>query len=154
MHWTRALNCSKNHSYQIVMQQHVSFFDPDRDGVIRPSDTFAGFRKLGFGILFSLIAMIFIHLNFAYPTQESWVPDPRMLIYVQRIHKNKHGSDTGSYDKEGKFSPDHFEDMFTRYADGREYLTAWGMLKLWNGQKCLKGPIGMGAAFFECKYYS
>jgi peroxygenase len=133
------------------MQQHVAFFDADRDGIIWPSDTFKGFCRLGFGILFSLLGSLFIHLNFAYPTQESWVPDPRMLIHVRRIHKNKHGSDTGSYDKEGKFSPEHFEGIFARYADGRDYLTAWDTLKVWNGQKCIMGPIGLGAAFFECK---
>jgi peroxygenase len=72
-------------------------------------------------------------------------------VYVHNIHKNKHGSDTGTYDTEGRFIPQKFEDIFSKYSDGRDYITIWDMLKLMKGQRCIADPIGWGGAFFECE---
>jgi len=148
-HGTMQGDWAAKHRHQTVLQQHCDFFDADGDGIIWPSDTFRGFRKLGFGVVLSLLAMVVIHVNFAYPTQRSWVPDPRLLVHVDRIHKNKHGSDSGVYDGEGRFVPQHFENIFAKYADGRDYVTGWDIVNLWNGNKMLVDPIGWGAAFFE-----
>jgi len=140
---------AKKHSDQTVLQQHCDFFDSDRDGIIWPMDTFRGFQKLGFGIILSLLAMTIIHSNFPYFTQDSWIPDPRLLIHVKNIHKDKHGSDSNTYDHQGRFVPQHFEDMFTKYAQGRDYFTFWDLVHMWNGQRCIVDPIGWGGAFFE-----
>jgi hypothetical protein len=50
-----------------------------------------GFRDLGFSVLFSLLAMIIINVNFSYPTRLafSWLPDPWFRVYVNSIHKAK-----------------------------------------------------------------
>lgn len=123
----------------------------DKDGVIYPTDTFWGFHKLGFGIFLSLISVFIIHGNFSYPTLHGYLPDPLFRIYVQNIHKDKHGSDTNTYDTEGRFNPQKFEDMFAKYAGGRDYMTIWDVLAMLKGQRLVADPIGWGGAFFECE---
>jgi peroxygenase len=133
-----------------VLQQHCNFFDADHDGVIWPTDTLVGFHKLGFGILLSLVAVVVIHSNFSYPTLPTFLPDPFFRIYVDNIHKDKHGSDTGTYDNEGRFIPQKFEDIFSKYSTGEESLTFWEAMNLLKGQRCIMDPVGWGGAFFEC----
>ncbi|KAL3595444.1 hypothetical protein FPOAC2_09777 [Fusarium poae] len=137
------------HRDQTVLQQHCDFFDKDHDGVIWPLDTFRGFYQLGYGIILSIISVLVIHGNFSYPTQSSLLPDPFFRIYIDNIHKDKHGSDTGTYDTEGRFIPQKFEDMFSKYAEGRDYLTIWDVISLMKGQRLIADPIGWGGAFFE-----
>lgn len=76
---------------QTVLQQHVLFWDRDGDGVIYPYDTYVGFRELGFNILFCLLAVMIININFSYPTRLalSYLPDPFFRVYVDSIHKAK-----------------------------------------------------------------
>ncbi|KAL2426895.1 putative peroxygenase 3 [Exophiala dermatitidis] len=137
------------HQHQSVLQQHCEFFDTDRDGILWPSDTYNGFRRLGFGIFLSLVALFIIHLNFSYVTQPSWLPDPFYRIYLVNVHKTKHGSDSGTFDHEGRFIPQRFEDIFTKYADGKDSLNFWDMVRQINGQRLVSDPIGWGGAIFE-----
>ncbi|KAF5009936.1 hypothetical protein FDECE_3878 [Fusarium decemcellulare] len=137
------------HRNQTVLQQHCDFFDKDHDGVIYPIDTFRGFRQLGFGTILSIVSTFIIHVNFSYPTLPSYIPDPWFRIYIDNIHKDKHGSDTGTYDAEGRFVPQKFEDMFSKYAEGRDYLTLRDVSKLMKGQRLIADPVGWGGAFFE-----
>ncbi|KAI0395209.1 Caleosin-domain-containing protein [Xylariaceae sp. FL0594] len=139
----------QKHRDKTVLQQHCEFFDTDHDGVIWPLDTYRGFRRLGFGIILSMLALFIIHANFSYPTCKTFIPDPFFRLYTERIHKDKHGSDTGTYDTEGRFLPQKFEDIFAKYGDGRDYLTFWDLRDLWKGQRCIADPIGWFGAFFE-----
>lgn len=93
------------HAHETVLQQHCAFFDADSDGVIWPLDTFRGFRALGFNLVLCAFAVVIIHANFSYPTCPGLLPDPFFRLYVDNIHKAKHGSDTGTYDNEGRFVP-------------------------------------------------
>ncbi|KAF8937800.1 hypothetical protein BGZ47_008856 [Haplosporangium gracile] len=114
---------AKEHSHETVLQQHCSFFDSDGDGIIWPIDTFRGFHALRFNIFLSLLA---------------------------RIHKDKHGSDSGTYDTEGRFVPQHFEDIFSKYAPpGQDGLTYSDVLRMLKGQRVIMDPIGWFGAFFE-----
>ena len=142
---------AEKHSHQTVLQQHCDFFDRDHDGVLWPQDTFIGFHRLGFGIILSWVAVLVIHGNFSYPTCSGWLPDPFFRIFLKNIHEDKHGSDTGTYDTEGRFIPQRFEDIFSKYAEGRDYLTIWDVSNVLKGQRCIADPIGWGGAFFECK---
>jgi peroxygenase len=118
---------------------------------VTPYDTFIGFNRLGFGILLSIIAAFIIHINFSYPTSDSWLPDPLFRINLKNMHRTKHGGDTGTYDNEGRYIPQKFEEIFTKYADGRDYLTFWDTVNMLKGQRNVSDPIGWGGAIFECK---
>ena len=96
---------AEQHSQRTVLQQHCSFFDADDDGVIWPLDTFRGFHAIGFNPLISLLAMLFAHGLLSYATCRSFIPDPFFRIYLENVHRGKHGSDSGVYDNEGRFVP-------------------------------------------------
>ncbi|RAH77341.1 Caleosin-domain-containing protein [Aspergillus japonicus CBS 114.51] len=135
-----------------VLQQHVLFWDRDGDGQITPWDTYVGFRELGFNMLFSLLAMLIINLNFSYPSRlaHSWFPDPWFRVYVHGIHKAKHGSDSGVIDNEGRFVPQAFENLFAKYdRKGDGTLTLGEIINLMHGQRVAVDPFGWGAALFE-----
>jgi len=137
-----------------VLQQHCDFFDQDRDGIISPYDTFIGFHRVGFGIILSIIAAFIIHINFSYPTSSSWLPDPLFRINLNNVDRTKHGGDTGTYDNEGRYIPQKFEEIFSKYADGRDYLTFTDTVNMLRGQRNVNDIIGWGGAIFECECWS
>lgn len=139
-----------------MLQQHIDFFDRDHDGIIWPRDTFWGFHAIGFGIVLSIVSVLVIHLNFSYATlpPRHYLPDPFFRVYTARIHKDKHGSDSGTYDNEGRYIPQKFEDIFSKYAKDKDGLTFWEAINLMNGQRVAFDPFGWGAAAFECKNIS
>lgn len=139
----------RNHSHQTVLQQHCDFIDTDDDGIIWPQDTLWGFHKLGFGIMLSVVAVFVIRSGFSYPTLPTWLPDPFLRIYIANIHKDKYGSDSGTYDHEGRFVPQKFEDMFEKYAGGRGYMTIWDVIIMMKGQRCIGDPVGRAGALFK-----
>eukprot|EP00252_Welwitschia_mirabilis_P020192 TRINITY_DN48_c0_g1_i4.p1 TRINITY_DN48_c0_g1~~TRINITY_DN48_c0_g1_i4.p1 ORF type:complete len:216 (-),score=25.01 TRINITY_DN48_c0_g1_i4:708-1355(-) len=104
------------HNDMTVLQQHVSFFDRNNDGVIYPWETYQGLRAIGAGFLISVFGSFLINLVFSYPTLNSWIPSPLLPIYVKNIHKAKHGGVTDTYDTEGRFDPAKFDAVFSKYA--------------------------------------
>ncbi|KAI9092842.1 Caleosin related protein-domain-containing protein [Phlyctochytrium arcticum] len=101
-----------------VLQQHIEFFDLNKDGIIYPYETLMGFWKIGFNILFCFLAMLIIHGGFAYMSQDSWIPNPLFPIYIKNIHRCMHGSDSGTYDNEGRYIPQKFEELFSKFDKG------------------------------------
>lgn len=95
--------------------------------------------------------MFVIHASFSYATVNSWIPDPLFRVYIAKIHKCKHGSDTGTFDTEGRFIPQKFEDIFAKYADGKDSLSMWQVTCALKGQRVLADPVGSCGAFLECK---
>ncbi|KAJ9373944.1 hypothetical protein DTO282E5_1300 [Paecilomyces variotii] len=143
-----------SHKYEdyTLLQQHVLFWDRDNDGQITPIDTYIGFRELGFNIIFSVLAVLVINLNFSYPTRlaYSWFPDPFFRVYVPSIHKAKHGSDSGAIDNEGHFVSQAFENIFAKYdRENRGCLSLADIFRMMKGQRVAADPFGWGAAFFE-----
>ncbi|KAJ0764006.1 putative plant seed peroxygenase [Helianthus annuus] len=123
----------KHHNLS-VLQQHVSFFDQDDNGIIFPWETFKGklgFRDLGFNVVAAFVFMVLIHGAMSYVTLPTWLPSPFFPIYIENIHRAKHGSDSSTYDTEGRFIPANLENMFSKYAltvpDKLSFKELWHM---------------------------
>ncbi|CAH1761021.1 4741_t:CDS:2 [Entrophospora sp. SA101] len=136
-----------------VKRRTVDFWDTDHDGVIRPFDTYQGFRRLGFNIFYCIFSAVSLHLSIAYMTQKSWIPflgNPFFKIYTDRIYKCKHGSDSESYDTEGRFVPQKFEELFSKYdKNNKGGLNSRDILNLIYGNGNVWDPVGWAFAAFE-----
>lgn len=134
-----------------VVQQHVEYWDTDRDGVIWPQDTYDGCRRYGWGPPLALLATLIINFGLSYPTVHGYLPDPFFRIYVDRMYKAKHGSDSMTYDCEGRFRPQNFEDIFAKYDRGNKGgLDLSDIWRFWKGQRLVFDFFGGSATFFEC----
>ncbi|KAG9985260.1 Caleosin-domain-containing protein, partial [Aureobasidium melanogenum] len=141
---------AQNHQHQTVVQQHVVYWDKDQDGVIWPLDTYRGCRAWGWNPILCLLATFLINVNLSYPTSPSWIPDPFFRIHISNLHKDKHGSDTMTYDNEGRFRPQNFEDLFAKYDRGNKGgLDAWDLVRMHKGQRMAMDFFGWSASFFE-----
>ncbi|MCO5571602.1 hypothetical protein L7F22_025348 [Adiantum nelumboides] len=118
----------RDHQNYTVLQQHVEFFDRNKDGIIYPWETFEGFRAIGFNYLISFFGMVLINGTMSYATQPSWLPSPVFSIHIRNMHKAVHGSDTGVYDNEGRFVPAKFEEIFAKYAKTSPDRMSWDEL--------------------------
>ncbi|GJE86773.1 caleosin domain-containing protein [Phanerochaete sordida] len=152
---TEPKDFTEKHAQETVLQQHVVFFDLNNDGVINVYETYIGFRLLGWGILLSLLAMTVIHGGFSWYSLPPgrWLPDPFFRIYIKDVNGAKHGSDTGTYDHEGRFRAQQFADFFSKYgeqlSDGSWGITYPDALKGARGQRCVNDPFGWLAELFE-----
>ncbi|XP_075479573.1 putative peroxygenase 4 [Primulina tabacum] len=99
-----------------VLQKHIMFFDRDNDGIIYPSETFQGFRAVGCGIFLSSLASLFINVSLSRKTRPGKPFSFKFPIEVKNIHLAKHGSDSGVYDKQGRFVSSKFEEIFEKHA--------------------------------------
>ncbi|KAJ9527701.1 hypothetical protein QJQ45_025980 [Haematococcus lacustris] len=133
-----------------AIQQHVLWFDFNGDGKIMPWETYQGFRKLGFGYIISLLAVPFIHGSFSFPTSPGWIPHPLMPIYIERMHKTKHGSDSEVYDTEGRFVPQKFEEIFSKYDKENKGALSWrDIQEMVYGNANINDPVGWIAERLE-----
>lgn len=143
----------ERHKHMTVVQQHCSYWDKDEDGVIWPQDTWLGVRAWGWNLFLSGLAVFIIHANLSYPTVPgSILPDPFFRIWIKQVHKCKHGSDSMSYDPEGRFRPQNFEDLFAKYDSGNKGgLDLYDMVRALKGQRMAFDFFGWSATFLECK---
>ncbi|ORY76532.1 caleosin [Leucosporidium creatinivorum] len=147
---TTARDWASTHKNMTVLEQHVVFFNPKRDGVIWPLDTMKGHLKLGFNFFFAFLAMMVIHSGLSWWTQDGWMPDPFFRIYSKNIHRAKHGSDTGVYDSEGRFVPSAFESLFCKFdKDKKGGLSFREGLRMLRQNRNVADPFGWAAAVFE-----
>ncbi|KAL8860755.1 MAG: hypothetical protein Q9178_002785 [Gyalolechia marmorata] len=138
------------HQHQTVVQQHVAYWDRDHDSIIWPHDTYIGCRDFGWGIFLSLIATMFINIGLSYPTVPGILPDPFFRIYVDRLYKAKHGSDSMTYDNQGRYRPQQFEDIFAKYDRGQKGgLDVGDVWIFWNEQRLVFDFFGWTACALE-----
>ena len=58
----------------------------------------------------------------------------------------QHGSDSGAYDPEGRFVPQAFENMFSKYAKTHKgALTLGELFGFMHGQRCAADFFGVSA---------
>lgn len=133
-----------------VLQQHAAFFDRNGDGIIYPWETFQGLRAIGCGLPVSFFGSILINLLLTFPTQQGWLPSPLLPIHIKNIYKGKHGSDSESYDTEGRFDPSKFDAIFSKY--GRTHpdaLTLEELFSMLKGNRNMYDFVGWVAAAGE-----
>lgn len=70
---------------------------------------------------------------------------------MNRLHKAKHGSDSGTYDTEGWFRPQSLEDVFAKYEWEKGGLSGRDVWAMWDGQRCTAGFYGSAATGLECE---
>ncbi|KAJ3119738.1 hypothetical protein HK098_005204 [Nowakowskiella sp. JEL0407] len=87
---------------------------------------------------------------FSWYSQDSWIPNPLFPVNLNGIHRCKHGSDSESFDTEGRFVPEKFEEIFSKYDKGSK--NALNFRELWDltyGQRNVADVFGILAAIFE-----
>jgi peroxygenase len=133
-----------------VLEAHCSYFDPDNDGIVWPANTFRGFRNIGFNIVLAALAVVVIHGTFSYFTQTSWIPDPRFPLYLKKMYRCKHGSDSETYDTEGRYVPAHFEAIFSKFAKKHKDALSLGDIgAMIRANRNIMDPVGWTAAVLE-----
>ncbi|KAK1275388.1 putative peroxygenase 4 [Acorus gramineus] len=139
------------------LQKHVSFFDRNKDGIVYPSETYKGFREIGCGVALSAFSAIFINVFLSGRTAPAGKASfPYFPIYVDNIHKGKHGSDSGVYDSEGRFVSSKFEDIFSKHAHTHpDCLTSKELMEMLKANRVPKDYKGWVASWTEWKilYY-
>lgn len=59
-----------------------------------------------------------------------------------------------TYDNEGRFRPQNFEDIFAKYDEGNKGgLDVWDFFRFWKGQRLVFDFFGWSANFLECKCF-
>ncbi|KAM0890889.1 hypothetical protein ACQ4PT_026757 [Festuca glaucescens] len=103
-------------TWTTALQQHVAYFDTDNDGIVTYSETEAGLRRIGLGAATATAAAALINGVIGPKTRPDNATTSRMDIYIENIQKGIHGSDTGSYDAQGRFVQAKFDEIFIKYA--------------------------------------
>ncbi|KAI4967952.1 hypothetical protein ZWY2020_008668 [Hordeum vulgare] len=100
-----AASASAAPAWTTDLEKHVAFFDTDNDSIVTFSETEQGHGQRH------------PHQQVIGPkTRPENATTSRFDIYIANIHKGMHGSDSGSYDAQGRFVPAKFNGIFTRFA--------------------------------------
>lgn len=137
-----------------ALEKHCAFFDRNKDGLLTPWETFAGFRALGYNLLLSLIGTVAVHAALSYPTLDSWWPDPFFTIHLKNIHRCRHGSDSAVYDDNGEMRVDRADLIMALYekqgmGSSEVYLGFWEGVRMICENRDVWDLFGWVAAVVE-----
>lgn len=93
-----------------ALQRHVSYFDPDRTGIITVRNTARSISALGVGFGWTWFLTLLIHL--ALQTKMGW--DLKLRLHIRKIDDGVHAGDTGIFDGRGELRRDVFEQAFEK----------------------------------------
>ncbi|KAF7090901.1 hypothetical protein CFC21_093581 [Triticum aestivum] len=114
--WSQAAAGGSAPAWTTALEKHVAFFDTDNDGIVSFSETEQGLRAIGLGAIEAAASATLINGAIGPKTRPENATTSRFDIYIANIQKGIHGSDSGSYDAQGRFVPAKFNDIFTKYA--------------------------------------
>jgi len=141
---------AESHQHQTVLEQHCEFFDPDRDGIIWPADTYYACRSWGWAVPLSLFFAAAIHVVQSYGSLPGVLPDPFFRIHIRNLYMSKHGSSSLVIDYEGCFQPQQFEDFFSKFdVNGKGGLTAWEIWRALRRQAFALDFFGQASTLAE-----
>lgn len=80
-----------------ALERHAAFFDPDRDGLVGPKQTYGGLKRLGIPAPLAFVLTGIINFFLGRLTQGTW----SLAIATRQIHRGIHPYDTGSFDRSG-----------------------------------------------------
>ncbi|CAF2194582.1 unnamed protein product, partial [Brassica napus] len=115
-------------------------------------ETRTGFRAIGCGYLLSAFASLFINMGLSSKTRPGKGFSLSFPIEVKNIHLAKHGSDSGVYDKDGRFVESKFEEIFAKHSHTHpNALTGKELQELLDSNKEANDRKGAIAAYTEWK---
>lgn len=90
-------------------------------------------------------------MSFATARMFGFIPfDPYFRIFLDNVHSIKHGSDSGTYDNEGRYIPQKFEELFSKFdKDNKGGLTLWETFAMTEHMRVAMDFYGWFAAKFE-----
>jgi peroxygenase len=143
-HAARRVSAPRSGS-RTALQKHVDFFDSDHDGKITFLETYQGLRRLGIGAARSAVFGGVINAALGPSTSGT----PSLTVDADHISAGRHASDTGVYDRNGRFVQRKFDRMFARYdEDGDGALDREELARLFEGNRTdLVGHVGSLAEF-------
>lgn len=63
---------------------------------------------------------------------------------------SQHGSDSGTYDNEGRFAPQNFENVFAKDdSDGDGAISLLDILRMMKAQRVAADPFGVSSYLFR-----
>ncbi|KAJ1698859.1 hypothetical protein LUZ63_007371 [Rhynchospora breviuscula] len=133
-----------NYDNLTPLQKHIAFFDRNKDGRVYPAEAIEGMMAIGFNMDLATYAAGLIVGGLSGATAPpGTIPGLLDPVYVENIKKGIHRSHSGSYDKEGRFVPEKFEEAFAKYGKTKpNALTLLEIDQLIKGNREPNDPMG------------
>jgi len=123
------------------LQRHVTFFDPERTGIVTLRQTYRGLSRLGVSWALGLVLTPIINGFLGYLTTRK----PSFDIVIDRISDGKHPYDTGVFDAHGEFDETAFDALFAGVSG--DAISAAEMRRVIEGRGNRKIEMGRLAGF-------
>ncbi|KAL6631332.1 hypothetical protein ACP70R_028182 [Stipagrostis hirtigluma subsp. patula] len=131
------------------LMHHVEFFDKNKDGIITLTESIQSFIAIGMEPAFATATATSTHATFG-PLTTPPGKLPSMNIHVSHIHGAIHASDTGAYDRTGRFVPENFEKIFKKHSHiKRDALAWWEVEEMLIANRDLLNPLSWPPAELE-----